>query len=155
MPSKHDHLFDGIATFSALTAAARRAVKGKRRKPGAAAFMANLEKEVLRLERQLQAATYRPGRYTVIEVRDPKPRMVSAAHRVRVLRGGSWNNKLGFRVASTPLGRSRPVHGRGGSALGSPGAVMMRRAAGNLHGRDRYPCFFFHCPPPTSPSAPR
>ena len=60
-------------------AAAGRAIKGKRRKPGAASFMANLETEVLRLERELRSGTYRPGRYTVIHVRDPKPRMVSAA----------------------------------------------------------------------------
>ena len=79
MPHKHDHLFDGIADFRALTAAARRAVTGKRRKPGPAAFMANLETEALRLERELHEGTYWPGRYTVIDVRDPKPRMVSAA----------------------------------------------------------------------------
>jgi retron-type reverse transcriptase len=79
MPRKHDDLFDRIASFPALMAAANRAVRGKRRKAGAAAFMANLEREVLRLERQLNDGTYRPGRYTVIHVRDPKPRMVSAA----------------------------------------------------------------------------
>ena len=44
-----------------------------------AAFLANLEPEVLRLERQLNDGSYRPGRYTVIEIRDPKHRLVSAA----------------------------------------------------------------------------
>jgi retron-type reverse transcriptase len=44
-----------------------------------AAFLANLEREVLRLERELLDGSWRPGPYTVIEVRDPKPRMVSAA----------------------------------------------------------------------------
>ena len=53
MPKKHNHLFCRIATFAALHEAAMRAIKGKRSKPGAAAFMANLEKELLRLERQL------------------------------------------------------------------------------------------------------
>jgi hypothetical protein len=43
----HHDLFDRIAEFGALTRAARRAVRGKRRKPGAAAFMAGLETEVL------------------------------------------------------------------------------------------------------------
>lgn len=79
MPRRHDHLFDEIASFPALLAAARRAVKGKRRKPGAAAFMAELETEVLRLERELRAGRWRPGGYVTIPVRDPKPRMVSAA----------------------------------------------------------------------------
>lgn len=41
--------------------------------------MANFEREVLRLERELQGGTYRPGRYVEIEVLDPKKRLVSAA----------------------------------------------------------------------------
>jgi len=72
-------LFGGIAGFGALVAAARRAAKGKRRKPGAAAFLANLEHECLRLERELRAGTWRPGGYVTIRVIDPKPRLVSAA----------------------------------------------------------------------------
>jgi hypothetical protein len=47
MPRRHDHLFGRIANFRALHAAARRGVKGKRRKPGAASFFANLHKQVL------------------------------------------------------------------------------------------------------------
>lgn len=78
-PRRADHLFAGIADFAALVAAARRAVRGKRRKPGAAAFMANLETEALALERRLLDRSYRPGRYTAFEVRDPKHRLVSAA----------------------------------------------------------------------------
>ena len=79
MPRQHTDLFGEIASFRKLMEAARRAAKGKRRKPGVAAFLANLEREVLRLERELQDGTWRPGPYTVIQVRDPKPRMVSAA----------------------------------------------------------------------------
>ncbi len=79
MPRKHNDLFGQIAAFQALREAARRALLGKRRKPGAAAFQAGLERELLRLERQLLSATYKPGRYLELHVRDPKPRMVSAA----------------------------------------------------------------------------
>jgi retron-type reverse transcriptase len=79
MPRRHDQLFDRIASFQALHAAARRAIKGKRKKPGAAAFFANLEGELLALERQLYAGKYRPGRYVAFEVNDPKKRIVSAA----------------------------------------------------------------------------
>jgi hypothetical protein len=43
MPRRHDNLFGGIASFKALDRAARRAVRGKRKKPGASAFFANLE----------------------------------------------------------------------------------------------------------------
>ena len=79
MPKKHRNLFDGIARFPALMEAAYRAARGKRAKSGAAAFLANLETEVLRLERELQSGRYRPGRYKKIEVFDPKHRIVSAA----------------------------------------------------------------------------
>lgn len=79
MPRKLDELYGKIATFESLRNAALRAVKGKRKKPGAASFMANLEREILRLERELLAKTYAPGRYKEIAVRDPKPRTVSAA----------------------------------------------------------------------------
>ena len=79
MPKKHHHLFEQIASFAALHEAAMQAIKGKRGKPGAAAFMANLGRELLRLERALTDGSWRSGGYTVIEVRDPKPRRVSAA----------------------------------------------------------------------------
>ncbi len=79
MPHQHDQLFAAIASFEALHAAAHRAVKGKRKKPGAAAFFANLERELLRLEAELQGQAYRTGRYLEIVVRDPKRRVVSAA----------------------------------------------------------------------------
>ena len=76
---KHHGLFEKIAAFSAPLIAARKAVQGKRRKSGAAAFFANLERELLRLERELRDGAYRPGRYVEILVRDPKERLVSAA----------------------------------------------------------------------------
>jgi len=86
MPRRHGDLFERIASFSALNAAARRAVRGKRKKPGAAAFMANLERECLRLERELRAGRWRPGRFVTFEVSDPKRRLISAApFRDRVL----------------------------------------------------------------------
>jgi len=74
-----DHLFGAFANFQALTAAANRAVRGKRRKPGAAAFYARLETEALAIERELTSGTWQPGRYLVIDVYDPKHRRVSAA----------------------------------------------------------------------------
>ncbi len=76
---RHSDLFDQIASFDALFRAARRAIKGKRKATGAAAFMANLETECLRLERLLADGDWRPGRYTVLHIRDPKPRRISAA----------------------------------------------------------------------------
>jgi hypothetical protein len=76
---KHRDLFGAIASFESLLNAARRAVCGKRSKPGPAAFMANLETEVLRLERELTAQTWRPGGYVTMELFEPKHRVISAA----------------------------------------------------------------------------
>ncbi len=78
-PRPHDDLYDEIAGFQPLLRAAQEALRGKRRKPGAAVFAADLEKEVLRLDRQLRDQTYRPGRYKKLEIHDPKHRIVSAA----------------------------------------------------------------------------
>ncbi len=79
MPEKAHDLFDAITSFPALRAAALRAATGKRAKPGVAAFLANQEKDVLRLERELRNGSYRPGRYKTIAIFDPKHRVVSAA----------------------------------------------------------------------------
>ena len=86
MPQKIDGLFGRIANFKALIEAVYRAARGKRKKPSVAAFLVNQEREVLRLERELRAGTWQPGRYIVIDIQDPKPRRVSAApFRDRVL----------------------------------------------------------------------
>lgn len=79
MPKRHDNLYEGIASFKALTAAACRAARGKRSKPGAATFVSNFEGEALALSRKLFEGSYRPGRYFAFEVTEPKKRIVSAA----------------------------------------------------------------------------
>lgn len=43
MPAKERNLFESIASFQALYEASLRAARGKRAKPGAAAFLVNLE----------------------------------------------------------------------------------------------------------------
>jgi hypothetical protein len=70
-PQPHDALFDHIANFQALHAAARRAVRGKRHKPGAAGFMAGLETALLRLERELRGMRdrWRAGTIQPVAVR--------------------------------------------------------------------------------------
>lgn len=72
-------LFDGVADFGALVAAAKRAARGKKARPEVAGFLMEVEGEVLRLQSELQDGTYRPGGYRTFEVRDPKPRTISAA----------------------------------------------------------------------------
>ena len=72
----HD-LFPAIASFAALREAALKAARGKRHTPGAAAFMANLEKNLLRIERALLEGRWQSGGYTEIELTDPKRRIVT------------------------------------------------------------------------------
>lgn len=80
MAAERREPFDDIANFGSLMAAFDRAILGKRKKPGAAAFCANLEREIFRLERELKNQTYKPGRYVTIDITDKKKRRhVSAA----------------------------------------------------------------------------
>lgn len=79
MPKRHTDLFGRIASFAALRRAALTAARGKRSKPGVAAFLANSEPRLFALERALQAGTWRSGTYTEMVVREPKLRTVSAA----------------------------------------------------------------------------
>ena len=74
-----DGLFDRFATFEALCAGALRAAAAKRRVPGPAAFLADLETEILVLERELRGGAWRSSGYVSFEVHDPKRRLISAA----------------------------------------------------------------------------
>jgi len=73
------HLFEQVASFGGLRRAARRAACGKRLSSQAAAFLCDLEREVLRLQRELLEGTYRPGPYRTFAIVDPKRRTISAA----------------------------------------------------------------------------
>ncbi len=112
-----DGLFHRIATFEALGAgaAALRAVSGKRRSPGPAAFLANVETEVLRLERELQAGTWRPGGYVSFEVREPKRRLISAA---------PFRDRVVHHAVCVVIARSRRGHTAAAGARERPVPVM-------------------------------
>ena len=80
------HLYPRLTSFASLHAAARRAQRGKRYRPAVLAFNAQLEVELLRLQEELRRFTYRPGPYRQFRIRDPKPRLISAApYRDRVV----------------------------------------------------------------------
>jgi retron-type reverse transcriptase len=79
-------LYPRLTSFASLQAAARRAQRGKRYRPAVLAFNANREAELLRLQEELRSFTYRPGSYRQFRIRDPKPRLISAApYRDRVV----------------------------------------------------------------------
>jgi RNA-directed DNA polymerase len=73
------NLFQGVCSFQALAAAAFRAARGKKKKLRVAAFLMDLENEVIELEAQLRAGTYRPRPYRTFTVKDPKVRRICAA----------------------------------------------------------------------------
>jgi hypothetical protein len=68
-----------VVCFENVLAAARAALRGKRRRAPGAAFFAELEPEVVALQRELREGSYRHGPYHYFEVHDPKTRTVAAA----------------------------------------------------------------------------
>lgn len=71
--------FDQVADFHSLCRSARKAAQGKNLTRESAAFLFDLEPEVLRLERELRGGGYRPRDYRTFTIREPKPRTISAA----------------------------------------------------------------------------
>ena len=63
--------------FQALRQAALRAARGHRADPGAAAFLADLERRCLDLERRLAAGAWEPEPGRTFRIADPKPRTIT------------------------------------------------------------------------------
>jgi retron-type reverse transcriptase len=79
-------LMEKIASFENLLEAADRARRGKRSRPDVAAFHFRLESNLLDLRSSLLDESYAPGPYRSFRIRDPKPRLISAApYRDRVV----------------------------------------------------------------------
>jgi len=83
---RYGNLFPQIVAFENLLTAAKKAQKAKRYKKNVLAFNDNLENEIFQLQEALNAKTYQPGAYTTFEIKEPKPRLISAApYRDRVV----------------------------------------------------------------------
>jgi retron-type reverse transcriptase len=78
-PAPLRDLYPRITSFSTLLAAFRKASKGKRYSSDVLAFTANLETELFQLQHELRNFSYAPGPYRHFMIREPKPRLVSAA----------------------------------------------------------------------------
>ena len=72
-------LYEQVTSFENLWEAYRKARRGKRYQEPAAWFDFRLEENLLRLREELITRTYRPGRYHHFHIREPKPRLISAA----------------------------------------------------------------------------
>jgi retron-type reverse transcriptase len=75
----HKNLYPKVYEFENLYTAYRAARRGKRDKQQVFAFEFAYESELLRLQEELAAQTYRPGPYTHFYITDPKRRLISAA----------------------------------------------------------------------------
>jgi retron-type reverse transcriptase len=79
-------LWDYLVSFPNLLRAALQARRCKRSRPNVEAFHFDLERELLRLRDELAGGTYCPGPYRTFTIREPKPRLFSAApYRDRVV----------------------------------------------------------------------
>ncbi|EGJ33169.1 MULTISPECIES: RNA-directed DNA polymerase [Moorena] len=110
---RYGNLWHQVTEFSNLLAAARQAQKGKRFRPDVLEFNYNLEQQLSQLQAELISQTYHPGAYKTFEIKEPKPRFISAApYRDRVVHhalcniivpifersfiGDSYANRVGF-----------------------------------------------------------
>ena len=79
-------LWPRVVAWDNLLKAARQAQRGKRHRPNVARFNLDREWELIRLQRQLEEGSYRPGGYRTFWINDSKPRLISAApYRDRVV----------------------------------------------------------------------
>jgi retron-type reverse transcriptase len=72
-------LWPELISWKNLEGALHRAARGKRKRPDVAEFLLNWEPRLIELQRQLQSGEYLPGGYRTFAVREPKPRLISAA----------------------------------------------------------------------------
>lgn len=72
-------IWSRLVSFENLLFAYRKARRGKRSRPGVAEFGLALERELILLQRELQAGGYRPSDYRLFTIYDRKPRVIAAA----------------------------------------------------------------------------
>lgn len=121
---RHKQLYDRVASFENLLAAAREALRGKRGRAPGAVFFAALEHQVAALHRELRDGSYGHGPYHYFQVHDPKTRTVAAAEfRDRVVHHAI------VRVIE-PLFEGRLIEDTYACRKGRGNHAAMRRAAG-------------------------
>jgi len=75
----HGELFRTLCDPAHLIRSARAASRGKRLRSQASAFLLDLEPECFRLAAELESGSWQPGGYRTFTIREPKPRLISAA----------------------------------------------------------------------------
>ena len=76
---RHGNLWKDIIDEDNLFLAAYKAAKGKRFQSNVLTFNAKLGDNIVKIKRELESQTYKPGSYRTFEIFEPKKRMISAA----------------------------------------------------------------------------
>lgn len=72
-------LFDTLTDAEALDDAARRTVRGKRRRPDVAWFLLHRDARLAALRARLLDGSWRPSAFDLLGIHDPKPRIIARA----------------------------------------------------------------------------
>lgn len=89
---RYGGLWEQVLSWPNLVEAARKAARGKRNRLAVQRFNFGQEFELLRLWRELENGTYRPGGFRTHWITHPKPRLISAApYRDRVVHHALMN----------------------------------------------------------------
>jgi len=89
---RYGQLWDQVVCWENLVLAARKAQRGKRSRVAVQSFNFEQEARLLRIQRELQDGTYRPGEFRTHHITEPKPRLISAApYRDRVVHHALMN----------------------------------------------------------------
>lgn len=90
--TRYGNLWPAVVSWPNLVLAARKARRGKRDREVVQRFEFQQERELLRLQRELESGEYRPGQFTTHRITRPKPRLISAApYRDRVVHHAVMN----------------------------------------------------------------
>jgi len=90
--TRYGDLWAGVVSWPNLVLAARKARRGKRDREVVQRFEFQQERELLRLQRELESGAYQPGAFTTHHISRPKPRLISAApYRDRVVHHAVMN----------------------------------------------------------------
>lgn len=89
---RHGNLFEKIVVFDNLELAYRKAIRGKRYRPSALRFYANLEENLVQLQNELMWGMYTIRPYRTFTIYEPKKRTIyAAAFRDRVVHHAIMN----------------------------------------------------------------
>lgn len=89
---RHGNLFEKIVTFDNLELAYRKVIRGKRYRPAALRFYANLEENLIQLQNELIWGMYETRPYRTFTIHEPKERTIyAAAFRDRVVHHAIMN----------------------------------------------------------------